>query len=163
MERSRHSLKKFRGPGIAAVGYLAVALSSALIVIALKVGQFTELPRWIYFLPMLLGIVGAVAGFVIGAGGVVITWASFGDNEVNLDWLTTRAARLQWRRPTDLFRWSAICVTVAIVLGAIVYFGFDSGLPLSGIFFLAAAAFVYLGIIAKLWQFLTSELLRLPI
>lgn len=148
----------FRGPGIAAVGYLTVALSAALVVISLKVGQFTELHRGIYWLPMLLGMVGAVAGFVVGTGGIVITWASFGNNEVNLDWLTNIASRLRWQRSTLLLKWSAVCIFAATFLGVIVYFWFDLALPLLGAVFLAAATLIYLATVTKLLDFLVSEL-----
>lgn len=161
MIKKLRTMKKFRGPGIAASGYLAVALSAVLLVTSFKVGQLTGLPREIYWLPMLLGIAGVIAGLVVGAGGIVITWASFGNNEVNLDWLTSRASRLQWRRSMLLLKWGAMCIAAATIWSAIVYFWFDAGLPLSGIFFLAAAVFVYLGAVAKLWEFLTSELSRL--
>lgn len=154
-------MKKFRGLGIAASGYLAVALSAALLVISLKVGQLTELPREIYWIPMLFGIAGASLGFLVSAGGIVITWASFGNSEVNIDWLTTRVCRLQWRRSMLFFKWAAVCVIAAAIWGVIGYFGIGPGRPLFGIFSLAAAVLVYLGAVTKLWEFLTSELSRL--
>lgn len=161
MIKKARAMKKFRGSGIAASGYLAVALSAVLLVTSFKVGQLTGLPREIYWLPMLFGIAGAVAGFVVGAGGIVITWASFGNNEVNLDWLTSRASRLQWRRSMLLFKWGAVCIVVATIWSVVASLWFESGLLLSGVFFLATTVFVYLGAVAKLWEFFTSELSRL--
>src|SRR5688572_30742823 len=109
MIRKRNN-PKTRGPGIAAVGYLIVALSAGLIVAALKAGQLTGLPVWIYWVPMLLGILGVVAGFIVGASGILVTWASLGNHEVSLAWLTIRSAHLQWRISALLFKCSAACM-----------------------------------------------------
>jgi hypothetical protein len=154
------SLKTISGPGIATVGYLTVALSAALIVVALKVGQFTEQPRWTYFVPVLLGLTGAIAGFLVGAGGIVITWASFGNRQVNLDWLIAKVTCLQRWRPVVFFGWSAACALALAIFGLFDYMGMNSGLPFLGTIFLISTSLFYLGIVSKLWRFLSSELAR---
>lgn len=153
--------KKLRGPGIAAVGYLGVVLAAALLVISLKVGQFAELPKWICWLPMLLGLAGAAAGFGVGVGGIAIAWASIGTGEVNIDWIVSKLSQLQWRRPARLLKLAIVCIAGAAIFYAIAPFGFGLGLQLSGIFFLAAVTLIYLWAVAKLWGFLVSELVRL--
>lgn len=156
------NLQQMKGLGIAATGYLTVALSAALLVIAHKVGQLAALPRGVYILPMLVGLAGVAAGFVVGAGGIVITWASFGGNKVQLGWIASKIPHLQRRLSKLIFKLGAGFVVAAIAFGVVAHLGLNVFRSISGVTLLVAVSLMYLGGIAKLMEFLATDLARAP-
>lgn len=154
------SLQQMKGPGIAATGYLTAALSAVLLVISHTVGQLTGLPRGVYMLPVLVGLAGFAAGFAVSAGGIVITWASFGGNKVQLGWIASKIPHLQRRLSTLIFKLGAGFVVAAVVFGVVAHLWLSVFFPISGAALLVAACFIYLGSIAKLLGILATDLAR---
>lgn len=150
---------RFKGPGIAAVGFLTGAASASFVLCCYQIDHFTDTPRWIYLAMVLLGYAGVVAGFLICAIGVVVSWASIGLRDVNLAWLYPIAERILRWSPTIFFKCGAGCTLVGLLLTLLSFFSLEATLRMGGVLGLAAAACVYVGTLATLWKYLARQLL----